>query len=665
MKNIVLVLLVTVFVLTINAQEKDPVLLSIGGKDVKLSEFSAIFNKNNSKEKITKASIEEYLDLYIKFKLKVREAEALGYDTLPKFTKELAGYRGQLALPYLTDKEVTEGLIKEAYERMKWDVRASHILFKVKENAIPEDTLAAYFLAMKLRKRILKGADFESLAKEVSSDPSAKKNAGDLGYFSALHMVYPFESAAYETEIGGISMPVRTKFGYHILKVVDKRPARANIRVAHIMVKHDDKSNSKNISTTKVSVDGAQLKIKEIYSKLKEGEDFAVLAKQFSDDTGSAKRGGELPEFNTGKMVENFENTAYDLAKDGDYAEPIKTDFGWHIIKRLSLKTLQPFAELENELKAKVARDSRSNKSKQALLQRIKDENNFVENINERNDFYNVINKEEYMAGTWEASKADKYKALMFGFYAEDGDKFEYTQADFATAFVRNKYANRGNFEFSLEAEINRLYAKIVSNKTIAFKDSRLSKTNTEFRLLMQEYRDGILLFDLTDEKVWSKAVKDSVGLNAFYEKNKSNYNWGQRAEATIYSCNDAEIAKKVKKLISKKSKNGLNNEDLLKLINVDSQLALKIEEDKYSKGSNLEVDQAIWEKGTISTINKDNSIVIVEVKNVLAPKVKSLNEIKGLITSDYQNYLENEWIKELRAKYTVVVNKEVLNLVN
>jgi peptidyl-prolyl cis-trans isomerase SurA len=517
---------------------------------------------------------------------------------------------------------------------------------------------------MRIRNKILKGADFETVAKVVSTDPSVQKNGGDLGYFSALHMVYPFESAAYETKIGGISLPVRTKFGYHILKVVDKRPARANIRVAHIMIKNDQKTNFKNKDSAKVSVGGAQLKIEEIYSKLKEGEDFAVLAKQFSDDTGSAKRGGELPEFNTGKMVDNFENTAYALAKDGAYSKPIKTDFGWHIIKRLELKKLQPFNELENELKAKVARDSRSNKSKQALLQRIKDENNFVENINERNDFYNIINKEEYVAGKWEASKAEKYKELMFGFYAEDGDKFEYTQTDFAADFAKSKYVNRSNLEINLIFEIDKFYAKLLSNKTISFKDSRLSKTNTEFRLLMQEYRDGILLFDLTDEKVWSKAVKDSIGLNAFYEKNKNNYTWDQRVEATLYICRDSEIAKNVTKLLSKRNKKGYNNNDFLSKINVDSQLALKIEENKYAKGDNPEVDKATWEKGAISNINKDKAIVIVEVKNVLPPKVKLLNEIKGLVTSDYQNYLEQEWVKELKAKYTVVVNKEVLNLV-
>lgn len=658
MKNIVSALLLTASVLTINAQEKDPVLLTIGDKAVNLSEFNAIFNKNNSKEKATEESIQEYLDLYIKFKLKVREAEDLGYDTLPKFTKELAGYRGQLALPYLTDKEVTEAIIKEAYERMKLDIRASHILIKTEESASSEDTLVAYNKALKARKRILAGEDFAAVAKEVSTDPSAQKNGGDLGYFSVLHMVYPFESAAYETEVGGVSMPVRTKFGYHIIKVVDKREARGTIRVAHIMVKTDKKS------TQKVQGTSEKIKIDELYAKIKAGEDFAELAKQYSDDSGSARRGGELPGFNAGKMVENFENAAYSLKKDGDISEPIKTDFGWHIIKRLELKNLESFEELEEAIKAKVARDSRSNKSKKALLKKIKDQNGFVENIKERNDFYKLVDVDEYINGTWKAEKAAKLNKLMFGFYAKDGDQFEYMQSDFAKDFANSKYSNRKNKKVNIEAEINRIYAKILANKAVAFKDSRLSKTNTEFRLLMQEYRDGILLFDLTDEKVWSKAVKDSVGLNEFYEKNKSNYMWKQRAEATLFICSDATVAKNVSKLLSKRGKKAYTNEDLLKMVNVESQLALKIEEGKFAKGANENVDKAKWEKGALSTINNDKTVVIVEVINVLEPEAKLLNEIKGLITSDYQNHLEQEWVEALKAKYAVVVNKDVLKLV-
>jgi len=656
MKKIVLVLLVSVSIFTLKAQEKDPVLLTIGGNNVNLSEFNAIFNKNKNNETVNEAATNEYLDLYIKFKLKVREAEALGYDTLPKFINELKGYRNQLAQPYLTDKDVTEALIKEAYDRMKEDIRASHILIGFREDASPADTLEAYNKIVKARKRIIAGEDFVKVAKEVSTDPSAQKNGGDLGYFSALHMVYPFETAAYTTKVGEVSMPIRTKFGYHIVKVVDKRAARGLIKTSHIMIKADKNDPEDQLAAKKQKID-------EIYQKLSdENQDFASLAKQFSDDQGSARRGGELPEFNTGKMVEEFENAAYALTKDGDISKPIRTDFGWHIIKRISLKDLESYDELYNSIKAKVSRDSRSNKSKEALLNKIKAENGFVENIKERDDFYKLVNKDVYLKGEWKASNASKHNKLMFGFYAKDGEKVEYTQSDFALFIENNK--PKGKTDANMVTEINRMYSAILEKTAIDFKDTRLSKTNEEFRLLMKEYRDGILLFDLTDEKVWSKAVKDSAGLYEFYEKNKTKYMWGERVEATLYVCNDAEIAAKVDKILRKKSKKGYTNKEILDMVNTDSQLALKIEEGKYSKGDNDDVDKATWTKNTKSTINNDKSVTIVEVKTLIAPQPKELNEIKGLITSDYQNYLEEEWVKELKGKYKVEVNKEVLKLV-
>lgn len=654
MKKIVSVALLAISALTINAQNNDPVLLTVGGNAVKLSEFNAIYNKNNAKEKTTKESVQEYLDLYIKFKLKVKEAEDLGFDTVPKFRAELAGYRKQLAEPYLTDKEVTEELIKEAYERMKTDVRASHILISVKEDASPTDTLIAFNKIMKARKEILKGISFESKAKEVSEDPSVKKNGGDLGYFSAFHMVYIFESAAYNTKVGEISLPIRTKFGYHIVKVVDKRPARGFIKVAHIMVKPDKLAKDS----------GNRKKIDEIYEKLKGGADFAALANQFSDDKGSSKKGGSLPAFNSGKMVASFENASFGLEKDGDISEPVKTDFGWHIIKRESLKSLSPFDDLYNSIKVRVAKDSRSNKSKVVLYSKIKLENGFKENIKERNDFYKLVKAEDYINGKFDASTTSKYNKLMFGYYAEDGDKLEYTQLDFAKYIQDHKYRGDKSKPMSIEAEINRMYKNITNIKGVEFKDSRLSKTNEEFRLLMQEYRDGILLFDLTDEKVWSKAVKDSVGLYNYYNQNKMKHMWKKRADATIYTCNDKIVAKKVEILLKKKGKKEYSNDDLLKAINVESQLALKIEEDKYSKGDNEYVDGTVWEKGKISKTKKGETFIIVKINYVLSASPKEMDEIKGLITSDYQNYLENEWLKELNSKYKVVVNKEVLKLV-
>jgi peptidyl-prolyl cis-trans isomerase SurA len=649
MKRFLSVALLTVSALTINAQENDPILLTVGGNEVKLSEFNAIYNKNNSKE-----SVQDYLDLYIKFKLKVKEAEELGFDTMPKFIAELAGYRKQLAEPYLTDKDVTEVLIKEAYSRMKSDVRASHILVAVKEDAAPNDTLKAYNKIMNARKSILKGADFVATAKQVSEDPSVKKNGGDLGYFSAFHMVYPFESAAYNTKVGEISLPIRTKFGYHILKVVDKRAARGTIEVAHIMVKHNKTADE----------EGDRKKIDEIHQKLKEGADFAALAKQFSDDTGSSRKGGVLPAFNAGKMVASFENASFGLQKDGDISEPVRTDFGWHIIQRKSLKELASFDDLYKSLKVKVAKDSRSNRSKVALYNKIKSENNFTEDLKERNDFYKLVNVEDYLAGKFDASKTSKYNKLMFGYYAKDGDKLEYTQLDFAKYVQEHKYRGDKKKDISIEVEMNRMYKNISNIKGVEFKDSRLIKTNQEFRLLMQEYRDGILLFDLTDEKVWSKAVKDSAGLYNFYEKNKANYMWGERAEATIYNCNDASVAKKLEKILKKKSKKGFSNDTISKMINVDSQLALKIDEGKYARKDNEFVDLAVWAKGKTTNVTKGNVVAIVEVKDVLKSQPKALEEIKGLITSDYQNYLETEWVKELKSKYKVEVNQEVLKLV-
>ncbi|MBL4594262.1 MAG: peptidylprolyl isomerase [Flavobacteriales bacterium] len=659
MKRIVSILLLAVVTFTVNAQEKDPTLLIIGGKDVKLSEFNAIFNKNNSNNKATDESIQEYLDLYVKFKLKVREAEELGYDTLPKFISELKGYRKQLAQPYLTDKEVTESLIKEAYDRMKEDIRASHILITLEEGAIPSDTLAAYNKALQARKKILSGQDFAEVAKAFSNDPSAQKNGGDLGYFSALHMVYPFETAAYTTKVGDVSMPIKTRFGYHIIKVVDRRPARGTIKAAHIMVKADRKLTGDAAAEKKQKID-------EIYEKLtKDEQDFATLAKQFSDDKGSARRGGELKEFNAGKMVAEFEDAAFGLAKDDDFSKPIQTDFGWHIIKRLELKELDSYENLYNVIKAKVSRDSRSNKSKEALLKKIKEDNGFVENLRERNDFYKLLTKEDYIKGDFKASATSKYNKLMFGLYAKDGDKVEYTQTEFASYLENIKYkSGKRSKDVNMKAEINRLYNQILENKAIEFKNSRLSKTNEEFRLLMNEYRDGILLFDLTDEKVWSKAVKDTSGLESFYQENKTKYMWKERVEATIYVCNDESIAKTVSKILKKKAKKGYSNEDILKMVNTDSQLSLKIEEGKYSKGDNEDVDKAIWKKEATSTLKKDKSVIIIEIKNVLVAEPKQLKEIKGLITSDYQNHLEQEWVKELKGKYEVVVDTKVLKLV-
>lgn len=646
-------------------QGNDPVLLTVGDSKITKSEFEKIYEKNNPKEERSKESLEKYLDLYINFKLKVNEAEELGMDTVTAFQEELKGYRKQLAQPYLTDKDVNEKLLREAYDRLQWDVRASHILVQVSENALPKDTLEAYNKIMKIRQRILKGEDFNKVAKEpgVSDDPSAKENGGDLGYFTALQMVYPFETAAYNTKPGEVSMPVRTRYGYHIIKVADKRPAQGEILVGHIMVKApagmpaNDSINAKN-------------KIDELYAKLQNGADFAELAKEYSDDKPSAKKGGELPWFGLNRMPLEFEQASFALQKDNEYSKPIKTRYGWHIIKRLDKKELPSFDEMKAELKTKVTRDSRSQKGRQSLIARLKSEYNFTEAKKKKGLFKKTLTfpaLEEFYAkvdstffeGKWDVKKAEGMNKPMFTL-----DGKTYTQADFAKYLdshqsKRQKPAGKNAAEGVSEL-VAAMYKQWVDDAIISYEESRLEQKYPEFKALMQEYRDGILLFELTDKKVWSKAVKDTVGLKEFYEKNKENYKWDERAEVSIYTAANEKIAKEVRKMLAKNK----TEKEILDAINKSSQLNLQVDSRIVQKGENDLVD-ANWAPGIApDKVQENGKVTIVVVHKLLKPEVKSFNEAKGLVTADYQNYLEKEWLESLRQKYEVKVNREVLETI-
>lgn len=627
--------------------KKDPILLTIGNKKIPKSEFDNIYNKNNNKDKPSdEKSAAEYLELFINFKLKVTEAEELGLDSTSAFKTELQGYRKQLAQPYLTDNEVTESLIQEAYERMKFDVNASHILLRLDENALPKDTIEVYNKIMKIYDRISKGEDFSQIAKVSSEDPSAKENGGDLGYFTALQMVYPFENLAFNTEVGQVSKPVRTKFGYHLIKVNDKRQARGQVQVAHVMIKLMANASAQDSAASKAKID-------EIHSKLKQGADFAELAQNYSDDRGSAKKGGELPPFGTGRMVPEFENVAFGLPNQGDISSPFLTRFGWHIVKKIDKKGLASFDEMKSDLKLKVSKDSRSYKSRVSLVNKIKSENDFKANLKSKYDFIPLIDS-SFFEGKWNVGKAENLKEFMFSL----NDKI-YSQVDFAN-YLNSRQSKQANLP--AEVVINKMYESFLEESCIAFEENNLESKYSEFKALMQEYRDGILLFELTDQKVWSKAVKDTIGLEDFYSKNKDKFMWEERIQANIYSCANEEIAKKTRKLVEKSSKKGLSSDDILKKINSDSQLNLQIETGKFLKKENEIIDKISWEVGLTENIQKDNKIVFVDRIKKLNPEPKSLNEAKGIITAEYQNYLEKQWIESLRLKYSIQVNQDVFS---
>ncbi len=674
-------------------QSADPVMLTVAGENITRSEFEKVFLKNNRDEKKDRKSLEEYLNLFINYKLKVKEALDTGLDTVKSFTDELSGYRKQLAQPYLTDKEVTEKLLHEAYERMKKDVRASHILAMTSQDALPRDTAAAWLRisiirdfvngknisadkiseyeaavnktldhkstgyvkdSTEARKKInslrelskqkpSSGEDRFALAARVASeDPSAKDNSGDLGFFTALQMVYPFETVAYTLNKGEISTPVRTRFGYHLIKVTDSRQNQGEVKVAHIMVK----SPTGAVSTDSVN---SKVKIDSIYTKLKGGAKFEDLVTKYSDDQGSAKNGGVLPAFGTGRMVPEFEAAAFAIKHPGEYSQPVRTAYGWHIIKLLERKSIPPFDSMQAELKSRVSKDSRSDLSKSSFLTRVKAKYNFKEYPKAKEEFYKVIDSTLAQA-TWLKERADKLNKPMFSLLDKN-----YTQQDFAD-FLISHQSKKTNIP--LRTLFDNLYNDFVDQSVLAFEEGRLEMNYPEFKSLMQEYHDGILLFDLTDKKVWSKAVKDTTGLKEYYGKNKNNYMWGERIDAVIYTCANADIAKKVHKMLAK----NLSSDSLLSIYNKDGKPNLQIKSGVFSKGDNEVIDSIAWAPGITKDMPKNGQIVFVDVKKKVAPEAKSLDEARGMITADYQAFLEKDWIESLRKKYSYHLNQDVFN---
>lgn len=634
------------FTTSYGQQTDDRVLFSVDGRSVGVDEFLTVYNKNNyTQQKATAADLKEYLDLYIKFKLKVQEAYVMGLDTSEKFRKELDNYRNQLAQPYLRDRETSQALVKEAYERMQKEVRASHIMIKVAENASPKDSLAAYKKILAVQQRLQKGEDFNTLAQTASEDPSAAENQGDLGYFSAFRMIYPFEQMAFTTPPGQYSQPFRTQFGYHILKVHDVRPAFGEIRTAHIMLlTRNTDSDSMRENTKK--------RVFEIYKKIKNGENFEALVAQYSEDPSTQSQQGVLPWFGTGRMVPMFEATAFALAKDGDISAPVQTPYGWHIIKRLERRGVPAFEKAKGDIEAKINRDARANLYKSNLIAKLKTEYGFKEDLKARQAVFSKVVDSLYTNGQWVADTSKRKVNPVVVSFAD----VQLNQTDLAKYLQANQYGSQGS---DVGIYLLKTYDKWVEERILAYEDSRLEQKHADFRALLKEYREGILLFDLTDQLVWSKAVNDTDGLKAWFADNQANYRWNERADVTIYQFANAAQAAKGRKLL-KKSKN--TDDVIVKIMNAENPLNVKISSGKFEKGMNEVVDKIEWKAGLSADLTHNNAVYIVRVKELLPAGPKDLNEIRGLATSDYQNYLEKTWLESLTAKYKVVVNQETLN---
>lgn len=647
MKRIVFLLLVILPLFTsYNASAKNDVVVTINGQEFTVEEYERIYQKNNSQlsDENDAMSPEEYIDLFINYKLKVIEAENQGLDTVQSFVDELSGYRKELSVPYMTDVTLTEKMVEEAYYRTTHPIRASHILINVPQDAPPADTLEAYNKAMEIREKFTSGEEtFQKLAVEYSQDPSAKQNMGDLGYFKAFNMVTPFENAAYNTPVGEVSLPVRTNFGYHLIHVTDKKESKGQVKVAHIMKMFPDANN------VAPNTDEKFKKLTDsLYNELINGADFAQMVQEHSDDKSTVSKNGEMRFIDQTFRVQEFADAAFELENIGDIHKPVRSTFGWHIIKLLDTKSPPEFEDVRNELSRKIKNDpERSKHSKLSFLNKLKKNYNFKQNN------HNIETFKKLIAATDTIKTIDETTASLELFSFNNTD---YTVAD----FIKTQYNKASLQEVNLPSKriLNDLEG-YPSETLTDYEYNHLEEKYSDFADLMQEYHDGMLLFEIMQEEVWDKAVEDSTGLEMYYQNNKNKYTWNKHFDGLYIKTKSPEATEYCKQLIEQDITDA---EELKQKCKDNKDFTIVVREGKWEKGDHQAIDYFIFDSEKPNGLNPELEFVHGQLNE--AGTYKTLDEARGQYISDYQNYLEDKWVEELRKKYRIKVNKRALRKV-
>ena len=623
-------------------QEKP--ILKIDDDEVYISEFEQIYWKNKKENIATKEDLDNYIQLFVNFKLKVKAAEEMGLDTSKKFKDELAGYRVQLERPYLIDTSINENLINEAYYRTVNEVSASHIMVQLSPNPSPKDTLAAFRKIEDIRLKINSGiASFEELAEEVSEDPSAKFNKGNLGYFNAFKMVYPFECAAYNTPIGKISKIIRSKYGYHLVKPNNIRKAKGRTRTSHIMITINPKTKD---------IKAAENKINSIYEELTlQNKTFEALANEYSEDRKSAKRGGEIGWVSSAdNFYPSFKETVFSLKEDEEFSKPFQTPNGWHIVKRLEFEPIGDLNSMRYELKNKIQKDSRAQKTKASFINKLKAEYNTKESFKPKILFDLVkkkgINNQNFKE--FNDNKVLKTPILTF-------NDLSFSNIDFI------QYLIKGNLYKKCINNIDLLknhFQKFVAKELIEYEKTQLEKKHPDFRALMKEYRDGILLFEISDQKIWSKAVKDTTGLKKYFNNNRTLWQYPNRINGTLFTSNSKKIINRAYKLIVK---GRVNNDSIIALLNKEDALNISYKEKNIDDFKNYNTNFDNLNDGANKPIFANGKWYLFFVKEKLVTRTKEFNEAEGIIVSGYQSFLEESWLRSLKEKYNIEINYDIL----
>lgn len=623
-----------------NLNEK--ILMTVDGRNVPAGEFIRMYKK--SFDTTTTKDIDSYVAQYVIFKLKVADAIKEGYDTTKAFKTELQGYRNQLAQNYLTDNDAKEKLLKQAYQRSLKELNEWHILINCPAEANPEDTLKAWRKARDVRERIILGEPFEQVARSTSDDPSVKINGGNLGYFTVFQMIMPFEDAAYNLRKGEISQPVRTPYGYHIIQVTGTRPSVGKIKVAHIMKALPPGAPEKDAKK-------AEEEIMNIYDQLQNGTSFSELAAKYSDHKESGSNGGELNWFGTGEIMNDFSEAAFSLAANGDYTKPVKTLYGWHIIKRIDRKAPGTFEETRSYLESKINGSYLSSLSKRSFIEKLKKEYKYRINANAYNWFVNNTDS-LIMKGLAKYDRQSMPAGVLYSFADQ-----QLTTREFASYLEK-----RGSMIVTKDSAvfISRSIETRLSDQILSYENSVLEKKYPEFRYLMNEFHDGILLFEISGKKVWNKAQDDSLGLGKYYEENKNKFLTREGISGKIYTLKKSDGMKTLTSAYKKYSKYPDADKIMLEKFNKKNDTLLTIKEGTWYRGDDQTIDKL--SRGKIQQEAVIDGFPSIVITNKLIDAVPlRFTEIQGEMIAGYQDFLETNWIKQLKAKYTVKIDNIVL----
>lgn len=623
MRHILILLFLFVYSFVVGQNDND-VLMTIGGKDVTVGEFKYIYEKNNKdKANYSKETIDEYLDLYKKFKLKVVDAEANGLADEQSVNSEINVYKNKLSKSYFQEKEIYKNVVKEVFDRKKYDINVSHI-YTGRDNA----------KALRVLEKLKNGANFEMLAKQYSDDSETASSGGNLGYLTAMlgKGFYGFENAMYNTSVGDFSEIIKTSIGYHIIKVNKRRANKGQIKVAQIVV--FDQKNPKG-PTAKQLIDQA-------YAELKAGAQWNEVLVKYNSDKTAIQKQGVLPVFGINEYESSFEDAAFELKNDGDISRPIRTSIGYHIIKRLEKPKNPTFHEFSRDQEGMIKRSRRYAIQKNDINKILLSKGKLVNYVDVLSDLIKNIDEEDFRKKDWTPKAMPTKTLFTFG-----GN--EYSNNDFI-AFMKSKARARSLKNFDKKTSIKRIYNVYLENLATEYAHRVLVEDNADYTNLFREYKEGILLFETTKRQVWDKAANDEEAIKKYYAKHKKKYRFNKRAEVINYT-----VAKGFKG----------NKKKLLKCAKRNKKNPEKVLQEFDKEGAFIKYTKRIVDRSTVGkpqyVANEDGETFTVLQKKIPA-RTQTLKECRGFVVTDYQNQLEREWIKSLEKKYKVNINERIYN---